>query len=97
MADTQISAFISPSTKRALERYVEAHGVKKAHLLEDALLHHLQALRELPPDIVIPPRIRVSAKSLAAIARRLEKPGRPTRALRDLMGGRHVRGEPATW
>ena len=34
-----------------VERYTEARGVKKGHLIEEALLHHLQALRELPADI----------------------------------------------
>jgi hypothetical protein len=50
MAETQISAFISDTTKELVERYVEAHGVKKGHLIEEALLHHLQALRDLPAD-----------------------------------------------
>ena len=45
MADTQISAYVSDTTKELVERYVEAHGVKKGRLIEEALLHHLQALR----------------------------------------------------
>ena len=57
--ETQISAIISSSTKEMVERYTEARGVKKEHLIEEALLHHLQALRELPADIIIPPRITV--------------------------------------
>jgi hypothetical protein len=28
--------------------------------VEEALLHHLQALRELPLDLVIPPRVVVA-------------------------------------
>ena len=44
MADTQISAHVSDTTKELVERYVEAHGVKKGHLIEEALLHHLLAL-----------------------------------------------------
>ena len=53
--ETQISTIISGSTKEMVDRYTEAHGVKKGHLIEEALLHHLQALRELPADIIIPP------------------------------------------
>jgi hypothetical protein len=94
MADTQISAYISASTKEQVERYAAAHGVKQGHLLEEALLHHLQALRELPSDIVIPPRLTLGDESFAAVARRLKKPRRPTRALRDLMAGKRVDGEP---
>ncbi len=30
----QISAFVSGSTKRLVESYTEAHGVKKAFLIE---------------------------------------------------------------
>ncbi len=58
MAETQISAHVSDTTKELVERYVEAHGVKKGHLIEEALLHHLLALRELPADVIIPPSSR---------------------------------------
>jgi uncharacterized protein (DUF1778 family) len=97
MADTQISAFISQTTKRQVERYAEAHGVKKGHLIEEALLHHLQALRELPADIVIPPQLVLTPKSFAHVARLLKKPGKPNKALRDLMAGRPVPHEPEGW
>ena len=94
MAESQISAFISDSTKQKVERYAEAHGVKKGHLVEEALLHHLQALRELPTDIVIPARLTVTKKSFEAVAKLIRKPRKPTRAMRDLMAGKAVRGEP---
>ncbi len=94
MADTQISAYVSESTKRQVERYAEAHGVKKGHLVEEALLHHLQALRELPADLVIPPRLTVTSRSFAAVTELVEKPRKPTRALRRLMAGEPVDEEP---
>ena len=94
MADTQISAYISEATKEQVERYVEAHGVKKGYLVEEALLHHLRALRELPADIVIPPRLTVTKESFAEVKRLLAKPRKPTKALRDLMSGKPVDGEP---
>lgn len=94
MAKTQISAYISEKTKQQVERYVQAHGVQKGHLVEEALLHHLQALRELPADMVIPPRITVTSKSFEKVARLVEKPRKPTQALRDLMAGKPVDGEP---
>jgi hypothetical protein len=83
--ETQISAFISSSTKELVEKYADAHGVKKGHLVEEALLHHLQALRDLPLDVIIPPRVVVSEDSLELVAERLAKPRRPTKAMRDLM------------
>lgn len=94
MAETQISAYISQATKREVERYAEAHGVKNGYLVEEALLHHLQALRELPADIVIPPRLTLASQSLGAVAKLVKTPRRRTKALRELMAGKRVDGEP---
>jgi len=91
MAETQISAFISDSTKELVDRYVDAHGVKKGHLLEEALLHHLQALRELPADIIIPPRLEISREAFERVVELVEKPRKPTQAMRDLMAGKKIR------
>ena len=93
MADTQISTYISAATKENLEQYAEAHGVKKGYLVEQALLHHLQALRELPADIVIPPRITVTAGSFAAMTGLIKKPRKPTKALRSLLAGKPIDGD----
>jgi hypothetical protein len=94
MSEAQISAQISEATKRKVERYAETHGVKKGHLVEEALLHHLQALRELPADLVIPPRLVVTARSFARVAEVIKRPRKPTKALRALMAGKPVEGEP---
>lgn len=80
----QVSAYISPETGRELDRYSEAHGVKKGHLIEMALLHHLQALRELPADAIIPPRIVVTEETGVWLLEALEQPAEPTDAMRDL-------------
>jgi hypothetical protein len=85
MSSVQISAFISRTTKQALEQFADAHGLKKGFVIEEALLHHLQALRELPEDVVVPARIVVSPKALAEIAERVRRPRRPTPAMRELM------------
>jgi hypothetical protein len=97
MSDTQISAYISETTKKQVERYANAQGVKKGHLVEEALLHHLQALRELPSDIVIPPRLTVTPESFERLAKLIKTPRKPTKALRDLMAGRRVAKEPKGW
>lgn len=97
MSDTQISAYISETTKKLVESYADAHGVKKGHLVEEALLHHLQALRELPQDIVIPPRLKATPKSFARVAEVVREPRKPTKALRDLLAGRPVAKGPAGW
>ncbi len=92
MADRQISATISEETGKLVDDYAEAHGLKKGYLIEMALLHHLQALRELPADIIIPPRIVVTEASMRMIADRLEKPHAPTPAMKKLMARRAKRG-----
>ncbi len=82
--DTQISALVSRTTKELLERHVRATGVKKGHLVEQALRHHLRALQELPADIVIHPKLVVTRKSGDAILKQIEK-GKPSEAPRGLM------------
>lgn len=82
--ETQISATISIETRDLLERYVAIHGVKKSHLIETAVLHHLSALDSIPSDLVIPPIIEVSGKTGKAILNRIKNPNPPTTAMREL-------------
>ena len=83
----QISAEISAATKALLERYSRVHGVKKQFLIENALLHHIQALEELPANIIVPPRLVTSAAGGRKIAALLSKRPKPTRQLVELMRG----------
>lgn len=85
--ETQISALVSLTTRELLERHVRATGVKKGHLVEQALRHHLQALQELPADIIVHPKLVITRKSGEAVLKQVEK-GKPTQALRDLMRDR---------
>jgi len=64
---TQISALVSRTTKELLERHVRATGVKKGHLVEQALRHHLQVLQELPADVIVHPKLVVTRTSGATI------------------------------
>lgn len=84
---TQISAYISTETKAQVEAYVKTHGIKKAYLLEEALLHHLQALREIPEDLVIPSRLILTQKTMARVASQIEQNEEPTEALKALFSG----------
>ncbi len=85
MSATQISAYISSDTKSLVENYSKKSGVKKGFLIEEALLHHLQALKELPADIIIPAKIMLTEKSMSRIIDMLENPPKPTQALNELM------------
>jgi len=82
--ETQISALVSRTTSELLERHVRATGVKKGHLVEQALRHHLQALQELPADVVVHAKLVVTRKSGQAIRTQIEK-GKSTPALRSLL------------
>ena len=82
--ETQISALISETTRDRLEKHVRATGVKKGHLVEQALLHHLQALEELPADVIVHSRIVVTRQSFEKVIDQMEK-ATPTQALRNLM------------
>jgi DNA-binding transcriptional regulator GbsR (MarR family) len=85
MSTTQVSAYISEETKAEIEAYVKRRGVKKAYLIEEALQHHLQALREIPEDLIIPSRLVLTEKAMAEIAERLTREGQPTEALKALL------------
>lgn len=59
-------------------------GVKKAYLIEEALQHHLQALREIPEDLIIPSRLVLTDEGMAETARRIAQENHPTEALKAL-------------
>ena len=82
--ETQISAVVSRTTSDLLDRHVRATGVKKGHLVEQALRHHLRALQELPADVVVHPTLVVTKKSGETILKHIRR-GRPTMALRALL------------
>lgn len=82
--ETQISALVSRTTSKLLEQHVRATGVKKGHLVEQALRHHLQALQELPADVVVHPKLVVTRKSGEAILRQIQR-GKSVQALRGLL------------
>ena len=83
--NTQVSAFISEETKAQVEAYAKSHGVKKAFLIEEALQHHLQALREIPEDLIIPSRLVLTSEAMAQIVEHLAQRDQPTVALKTLL------------
>ena len=82
--ETQISALVSRTTREMLERRVRASGVKKGHLVEQALQHYLVALEQLPADVIVQPRLVVARKSGEAILKAIRS-AKPTKTLRRLM------------
>lgn len=85
--EKQISAYISERTNERLDLFVRETGIKKARLIEDALVSHLDALESLPPSAIIPTRMVLTPESWDWLMERLEAPPNPTPALRQLMQG----------
>lgn len=88
MPTTQISAHISADTKARLDRFVRRTGQTRARVIEDALLQHLQALEELPAEMVVPARIVLGAESAGRIRELIARPPRPTREMKRLFDER---------
>jgi len=83
--ESQISAYVSDSTKRRLELFVRETGVKKGRVIEDALNAHLDALDELPADVIIPTRIVLTEESGRRFLKRIEAAPAPSEALIKLL------------
>ncbi len=83
----QISAIVSEATRALLDQATEARGLKKGHVIEEALLHYLHALQELPSDVIIPSRLVLTATSGREVVEQVLHPREPTDALRALMAG----------
>ena len=57
-------------------------------LIEDALLHHLQALEELPPDAIVPARVVLERESGERVRKLLAHPPAATEALKRMFRDR---------
>jgi len=88
MATTQISAHISEETKQRLEKLVRRTGQTRGRVIEDALVQHLQALEELPAEVIVPARIVLSAESAARVRQMITQPPPPTEELKRLFDDR---------
>jgi len=84
-ARMRISALISRDTKSRLKRFVKGREVSQAFVVEQALLHHLAALAEIPPEAFVPPRVVLTKASAAEVLDRIAARPAPTRAMRELL------------
>ncbi len=88
MSTTQISAHIPDDLKAHLDRQARATGRTRAHLVEEALRHHLQALAELPPEAIVPKRIVLTRESAERVRELVERPPLPTAEMKRLFDDR---------
>lgn len=82
---TRISAVISYETQAQVTAYAKQHCVRRAVLIEQALQYHLQVLREIPYEVMIPPRLVLDQDCFEEVVARLEQNESPTDALCALM------------
>jgi uncharacterized protein (DUF1778 family) len=83
----QISAHVSEETRWKLDRLSKARGMRKAFVLEQALLYHFRALEEFPEEAFLPPRLMLSPKSFNKLVELVDNPPYPTKAMQELMDG----------
>lgn len=88
MPTVQVSAHINVSTKERLERRVRETGTTRAYLIEQALQYHLQALEELPLDVLVPTRVVLDRQSAERVRDLTSHPPRPTKAMKRLFDDR---------
>lgn len=77
----QISAFIAEETKANLDRYVEATGLKKNRVIEEALQRHLAAIDEIPAQYIIETDIVVTPEGWEMMWDMIETEREPSPAL----------------
>jgi uncharacterized protein (DUF1778 family) len=63
-------------------------------VIEDALLQHLQALEQLPADVLVPARIVLSSESAARVREMIKRPPEPTEDLKRLFDDRRDPAAP---
>lgn len=81
----QVSAQISEATRQRLDQYARESGIKKSHIIEDAIEQHLDVLDEIPPQYVIPKHIVLANESFDQVVEMINNPRKPTPALVELM------------
>lgn len=88
MTSARVSAHISEEAKARLERFVRRTGQTRARVIEDALLSHLQALEELPTEVIVPARLVLSRACAERVREMLNHPPEPTEEIKRLFDER---------
>lgn len=74
----QISAFIAEETKAALDEYVAATGLKKNRVIEEAIERHLDAVHQIPADMIIETNLTTTAEGWAMVWEMVENDREPS-------------------
>lgn len=82
-----LDATVSVATLDALDRFVEAQGLARDAVIEQALLAFIEAHKFIPDEALTPTKIVLGNEAFDAVVARLEAPAAPTPALLALMRG----------
>lgn len=80
----QLSTPISRETRELLDRYSKRTGIKKGHLVEEALRSYLIAHEGLPADVVVPATVALGPAASRKFTREA-RATKPNAALKKLM------------
>lgn len=80
----QLSTPISRETREMLDRYSKRTGIKKGHLIEEALRSYLIAHEGLPADVVVPSTLVLGPSASRKFVREV-RGVKPNAALKKLM------------
>lgn len=78
---TQLSAAITAETKEKLDRFTDEFGLKKNFVVEQALLHFMEARRALPDEAIAGVRIVLENKPFDAVVDAIERALSPVASL----------------
>jgi uncharacterized protein (DUF1778 family) len=81
----QISAHVSQGVKTKLDKLSKVRGLRKAFILEQALVYHFRAMEEMPEEAFLPARIILPQKSFGDITESLKNPPPATKKMQELM------------
>lgn len=84
MPKSRVSTRLSEETLARLERFGRRTGQTRARVIEDALLQHLQALEQLPAEVIVPARIVLAPESQEQVRQMITKPPEPTEDMKRL-------------
>ncbi len=84
---TQISAYVSVTTKRRLDEFARETGLKKGYILEQALDSYLSSADAIPAEYLVPSVLVLTNESYDRVVHQMLHPEEPTPALRALLRG----------
>lgn len=85
MRKVRISASISDELHSEVDAYLEENSVSVDDLLDVALQHYFESLKEIPDEACIPSKLLITRSSMHKISKLLEGKQEPTTSIKKLM------------